>query len=502
MKNISNKTCVTKEECNVYIAEAHNFRKVRLINIREDLSDRNINYLKVLAAERFELIKSVYRKTVGQRLQPHAQPIIELVVYGMTTKEQSEAFARKLEKKLHCEVLSWAVHLDEGHYDIETGEWIPNYHAHFIVDCTIWTHDLIEAPKRHHGKTVKDQDGQVVMEAKDRYARRRRMGKDELSWLQDLASEVTGLERGTPSTIKRLRAIQYRAAQVQKDIEHLNSKQTEIQNNISQLESQQHKLKEDNVIAEERLNKAYLVLRSTAKMMVSTLDSDVASMHEVIGSEMTLKLRRQRDGLNELASIEPKQTHTPIVGLVSAFAIAIAGVIRILMELFEIAMRKLQKQLSELKKQVQRQSLMHSAKGALTALLDKPANEQVRQLAAENQALREANAALEAQNGELGTVNETNQQELLVLRSEVSANKDLDSRYRDLLRERNATVEAKNILAYDLIARIQPQEIVRLEFLGIPALLGAKRWDVIKTKVNLKHAPQVPGAPKKGGPKK
>lgn len=495
-------TCASLAPCNTKNAEKHNFRLVQLKGIRRDLTYLNEYEMIIPISEREKEIKREYKKAVGQTLQPHSNPIVEVVIYGMKTRKQMVQYKETIENELRVQVLHWALHHDEGHPDRVTKQWIPNDHGHFAIDLTIWTHEPITAPKKRHGHLVKDQDGKVVMETKDRYARRRHLTKRDLARLQDIAAEVTGLERGVPSSQKHIQSQRFKAMKLQEDIDWLTQRQKETQAAIDGLNRQREGIEEENVKAEKALKNAHVQLRSIAKILISTLDSDVTKMNEVMAPEMAQKLRLQRDGLNELVSIEPEPEKAPKVGLVSALAILIAGVIRTLMELFESAIQKLKKQLSDLHKQIQSQSLRQSAKSALTSLLDKPANEQMRQLAAENQALREANAALEAQNSELGTVNETNQQELLVLRSEVSANKDLDNRYRGLLREKNATVEAKNILASDLIARIQPQEIIRLEYLGFPTLLGAKRWDIIKTKVNLKHAPKVPGGPKIGGLKK
>lgn len=495
-------TCVSLEPCKTKNAEAHNFRQVQLKGIRRDLTYLNEYEMIIPISEREQEIKREYKKAVGQKLQPHSNPIVEAVVYGMQTREQMVQFKETIEKEFHVQVLHCALHRDEGHPDRETKQWIPNDHGHFVIDLTIWTHGPITAPKKRHGHLVKDQDGKVVMETKDRYARRRHLTKRDLARLQDIAAEVTGLERGVPSSQKHIQSQRFKAMKLQEDIDWLTQRQKETQAAIDGLNLQREGIEEENVKAETALKNAHVQLRSIAKILISTLDSDVTKMNEVIAPEMAQKLRLQRDGLNELVSIEPDPEQAPKVGLVSALAITIAGVIRTLMELFESAIQKLKKQLAELQKQILNQSLRNSAKSTLAALLDKPANEQAKQLSDENQALRDANAALEAQNRELQAEHKADQSELSFFRSQVSAREGLEQRFREVVLANSTMVKAKDMFESDLVMRVRPDEIVRLEYLGIPTILGSKRWEKVKTRVNQKRAPGVPGTPKKGGPKK
>lgn len=501
-KKAKKQTCVSIRPCNTRNAEAHNFRKVRLKGIREDLTCQNEYDIRVPISDRMREIKSAYKIAVGQKLQPHANPIIELVVYGLKTREQAETISYRIENEIGGQVLHWAIHNDEGHEDRKTKIWIPNNHGHIAVDLTYWTHDPITAPKRRHGSLVKDEEGNVVLETKDRYARRRHLSQEDCAHLQDIGAEVTGLERGTPSSRKHIDSQQYKAIKLKEDIDWLTQQRDEIHATIDGLNRQREDIEKENVKVEKQLNNAYVELRVVAETLMSTIDSEMTSMHAVIGPEMKLKLRQQREGLNELVSIEPDQTRTPKVGLVSALAIVISMAIRTLLELFEIAMQKLKKQLADLHKQIRSQSLRQSAQSALTALLDKPANEQTKQLTEENQALREANATLIAQNNELLTEHKTDQRELSFLRSQASAREGLEGRFRDVVIANSNMVKAIDMFASDLQLKVRPNEIIRLEYLGIPTLLGQKKWETIKTKVNHSQAPKVPGTSKKGGLKK
>ncbi len=490
------------EECNTKNAENHMFRLNRQLGLKEELTKNNKYYLKEHVSDRLGKIKNAYYTEVGQAPQPHSQPIRELVIVGMNTEAQVQQYCAELRRTLKVDYLSWAVHLDEGHEDPKTHEWIPNEHAHIIIDLTVWDHDPQPVVKKKHGRCVKDEKGDVIIEMKDRYGRTRHITKDQLAWMQDIAAAITGLERGVSSTQKHIQSQRFKAMKLQEDIDWLSQKQEETQAAIEGLNRQREGIEEENVKAEKALKNAHVQLRSIAKILISTLDSDVAKMNEVIGPGMAQKLRLQRDGLSELVSIEPEPEKAPKAGLVSALAILIAGVIRTLMELFESAIQKLKKQLAELQKQEQNQSLRNSAKSTLAALLDKPANEQAKQLSNENQALREANATLIAQNNELLTEHKTDQRELSFLRSQASAREGLEGRFRDVVIANSNMVKAIDMFASDLQLKVRPDEIIRLEYLGIPTLLGQKKWETIKTKVNHSQAPKVPGTSKKGGLKK
>ena len=488
------KTCASIEPCIVKNADAHNQRKVKLEGIREELTKENVYYLNVNADERYRFIKSEYERTVGQRMSPHAHPIIEIVVVGLYSKEQAERFKIRVEKEFCFEVLSWAIHKDEGHFDLKTREWFPNYHAHFIADRTIWHHNPITLPQKRHGKTVKDEEGNVIMETKDRYARLIQLKGDIYSRMQDIASEVTGLKRGIPSSKKRLRAIQYKYVQAQKELEGLMLKHSEIVATIDGLNQQRDDLEEKNFEIENRLRGAYEDLKSIGQTIIGAIDMNIDNLHKCGGAEMSLSLRQKKEELERWSIIDPEKSHTSIVELVSSFAATLTSVILALLAVFEAAMANMKKRLAELQKQIKRQSLLQSTKVAIGVLLDKPANEQMRQLVAENQ-------ALETKNNELQTELKADQQELMILRSQVSDKKELDNKYRTLVREKNDNANTKNELMAELIYKMQPQDIVRLEYLGFPILLGSNRWDTVKTRVYQKQATKESGTPKKGGPR-
>ena len=167
-------------------------------------------------------IHRVYLDVAGQKMQPHAKPIREIVVTYLSTRAQALAFEEGL-KKMGFSVLSWAIHHDEGHYDFFTNEWIPNIHAHFIVDITQWTHDSVVRAVKSNGRYVVDPEiGKTKCKQIDGYGHAMKLTTAKLSALQDLASKVTGHPRGNTSSIEHLKAIEYKVSQKQKEYRKLS----------------------------------------------------------------------------------------------------------------------------------------------------------------------------------------------------------------------------------------------------------------------------------------
>jgi hypothetical protein len=70
-----------------------------------------------------------------------------VVIKENTTMQDLHNLSKRLEEELKIRIFQIAIHKDEGHFDKETKEWKPNYHAHLVAD---WQ-DL------ETGKTLKHQ---------------------------------------------------------------------------------------------------------------------------------------------------------------------------------------------------------------------------------------------------------------------------------------------------------------------------------------------------------
>jgi hypothetical protein len=116
-------------------------------------------------------------------MQQKATPIREgvLLISSEHTANDLRRLADKIEKKFDIKTIQAYCHKDEGHYDKITKEWKPNYHAHMVFD---WT-------DHKTGKSIK-------------------LDKKDLSEFQTLVAIELGLERGNPSNLIHLNAIEYK----------------------------------------------------------------------------------------------------------------------------------------------------------------------------------------------------------------------------------------------------------------------------------------------------
>ncbi|WNI37071.1 hypothetical protein [Chryseobacterium sp. SG20098] len=110
-------------------------------------------------------------------------PIREAVVVikENTTMQDLHNLSKRLEKELRIRIFQIAIHKDEGHYDKDSKEWKPNYHAHLVAD---WQ-DL------ETGKTLKHQSFHY-------------------SKMQDITAECLEMERGVSGSKGRLEAIEFK----------------------------------------------------------------------------------------------------------------------------------------------------------------------------------------------------------------------------------------------------------------------------------------------------
>jgi len=215
-------TSANIQPCKVASAEDHILRRTDQDYFRHDLQYKNDYQVYESIEVRMATIHRVYLEVTGQKIQSHAKPIREIVVTYLGTRVQALAFEEGL-KGMGFSVLSWAIHHDEGHNDVLTNEWIPNIHAHFIVDITQWTHDSVLRAVKSNGRYVVDPEiGKTKRKQIDGYGHAMKLTKAKLSALQDLASKVTGYPRGNTSSIKHLKSIEYKIRQKQEDYRRLS----------------------------------------------------------------------------------------------------------------------------------------------------------------------------------------------------------------------------------------------------------------------------------------
>ncbi|MGV0938809.1 hypothetical protein [Empedobacter falsenii] len=200
MKTSINFKCIKED------SEVHNFRKKSYDYIRKDLTKNNEYWLGEKIAIRRNKIEQYCKEKSGRKLQKNAMPIREAVVVikEKTTMLDLQNLVKRLENELKIRVFQIAIHKDEGHFDKESKEWKPNYHAHLVAD---WQD--IET-----GKTLKHKSLDYVK-------------------MQDITAEVLGMERGSSGGKNRLEALEFK---ISKKEEELNKLQEKIDNITKELQ--------------------------------------------------------------------------------------------------------------------------------------------------------------------------------------------------------------------------------------------------------------------------
>ena len=148
--------------------------------VRKERSSMNEYWQKDSQAARLADIKARYLATTGQKMQAKATPIREAVVVikDITTMNDLQNLAQRLQQRFGVQCFQIAVHKDEGH--IGSDEWKPNLHAHMVFDFT-------------------DQKGKSL-----------KLGRNDMAEMQTICAEVLGMERGKSSEKQHLSAIQYK----------------------------------------------------------------------------------------------------------------------------------------------------------------------------------------------------------------------------------------------------------------------------------------------------
>lgn len=178
-------------------SEIHNFRRKTFDYIRKDLTSKNEYWSEEKLSNRLQKIESYCKEKSGRKLQKNAMPIREAVVVikDVTTMQDLHHLSKRLEEELQIRIFQIAIHKDEGHFDKESKEWKPNYHAHLVAD---WQ-DL------KTGKTLKHQSFHY-------------------SKMQDITAECLGMERGIEGSKGRLEAIEFKIQKKERELLELDEK--------------------------------------------------------------------------------------------------------------------------------------------------------------------------------------------------------------------------------------------------------------------------------------
>ena len=207
-------------------SEIHNFRKKSFDYIRNDLTPKNEYWMEQKIAERLLKIEAYCKEKSGRKLQKNAIPIRKAVVVikENTTMQDLHNLSKKLEEELNIRIFQIAIHKDEGHYDKDTKEWKPNYHAHLVAD---WQ-DL------QTGKTLKHQSFHY-------------------SKMQDLAAECLEMERGVSGSLARLEAVEFKIKKKEEDLKILEERYQEMQQEMESKKSEELIVKESDFLGFQKI---------------------------------------------------------------------------------------------------------------------------------------------------------------------------------------------------------------------------------------------------------
>lgn len=207
-------------------SEIHNFRKKSFDYIRKDLTSKNEYWMEQKIADRLLKIEAFCKEKSGRKLQKNAMPVREAVVVikENTTMQDLHNLSKRLEEELKIRIFQIAIHKDEGHYDKDTKEWKPNYHAHLVAD---WQ-DL------QTGKTLKHQSFHY-------------------SKMQDLAAECLEMERGVSGSLARLEAVEFKIKKREEDLKILEERYRQMQQEMESKNSEEFIVKESDFLGFQKI---------------------------------------------------------------------------------------------------------------------------------------------------------------------------------------------------------------------------------------------------------
>ena len=207
-------------------SEIHNFRKKSFDYIRKDLTHKNEYWMEQKIADRLLKIEAYCKEKSGRKLQKNAMPVREAVVVikENTTMQDLHNLSKRLEEELKIRIFQIAIHKDEGHYDKDTNEWKPNYHAHLVAD---WQ-DL------ETGKTLKHQSFHY-------------------SKMQDLAAECLEMERGVSGSLARLEAVEFKIKKREEDLKILEERYSQLQQELESKKAEDLIVKESDFLGFQKI---------------------------------------------------------------------------------------------------------------------------------------------------------------------------------------------------------------------------------------------------------
>jgi hypothetical protein len=243
-------------------SEAHNQRTKILTYVKTELTPDNESFVLSSISDTRADIQNRYKKSTGQKMQDKANPIREgvLLISKEHTIEDLKRLSFEIEKSFGIRTIQAYTHKDEGHEDVITKEWKPNFHAHMIFD---WTN-------KESGKTIK-------------------MSREDMSELQTIVANSLKLERGTKSTKKHITSTRFKSAKEEQDFERVYNVKNLLPKAISLIESSKSTQNDIKSLQEAK----------------NTLISDISTLERSLFEEK-MKLDREKEEYR-LKSLEDRK---------------------------------------------------------------------------------------------------------------------------------------------------------------------------------------------------
>jgi hypothetical protein len=257
-------------------SEAHNFRKKTFDYIKKDLTGKNEYWVENKISDRVKSIETYCKEKSGRKLQKNAMPIREAVVVikENTTMQDLHKLSKRLEEELKIRIFQIAIHKDEGHYNKDSKEWKPNYHAHLVAD---WQ-DLVT------GKTLKHQSFHY-------------------SKMQDITAECLEMERGVSGSIGRLEAIEFKIQKKENELILLNSKVAQMKEELKSKKFADLIVKENDFLGFSRIKTDKTI--ENYERAFKSYNTELLKNKEILQSKSKIitELQQKNIGFNKEVSL-------------------------------------------------------------------------------------------------------------------------------------------------------------------------------------------------------
>lgn len=210
-------------------SEHHNNREGELKYVHSELTENNYNNQKQTIYEAEIECREYCQKVSGRKMMANATPIREAVVNltEQTTEKDLFKLSKALRNNFGIDCFQIHIHRDEGKEKDEL-----NHHAHMLFKWVDKREEIEGKKNPKHGKVL-------------------RLGRADMSRIQDLVADTLGMERGQRKTnhdVTRLEAVEYKVQQEEKKLKAL-------QEETSILEQKKNKAFERNRAARQKLDK-------------------------------------------------------------------------------------------------------------------------------------------------------------------------------------------------------------------------------------------------------